>query len=89
MLTIPHAPTLSDISAVSYEGLRITTPDGKPATLAVIDDAGHVIEAGHNVELAAWNAAIESFQRFLIGHGHMRVHAAAPGQLVGVKKSVA
>lgn len=89
MITIKHTPIASDISAVSFAGLRITTPDGRPATLAVIDDAGQVIEAGRNVEVAAWNASIEAFQQFLIGHGHMRVHASPPGQLVGVKKAVA
>lgn len=87
-LSIKHAPIRSGVSAVSYAGLSITAPDGQPATLAVIDNTGNIIEAGRNVESAVWNAAIESHQQFLIGCGHMRVHSSPPA-VVGADTKVA
>lgn len=67
------APITSTISAVSFQGLSITTPDGEPATLAVIDMQGHIIESGPNVMRAVWEVAIRSYRNFLIGSGHLRV----------------
>lgn len=87
MINIKHAPIQSGISAVSYAGLAITTPDGQPATLAVIDSTGKIIEAGRNIEAAVWNAAIESHQQFLIGRGHMRVHTSPPALSEGEAKA--
>ena len=66
------------ISAVSFEGLTVTTTDGQPAKLAVIDASGQVIEAGDEVAAAAWNVAIESHHRFLIGEGYLRVYSRPP-----------
>lgn len=66
------------ISAVSYAGLSVTTADGKPAHLAVVDDDGRVLAAGDEIEKAAWEAAILAYRNFLIGKGHMRV-LAKPG----------
>lgn len=73
--TLPGAT----ISAVIFEGLTITTPDGKPARLAIIDENGQVIEAGHNVEREAWNVSIASYKNFLQGNGHLRVQTEPPG----------
>ncbi|KUZ98145.1 hypothetical protein WI40_14100 [Burkholderia ubonensis] len=67
------APLASTISAVSFQGLSITTPDGKPATLAVIDMQGRIIDSGPNVMRAVWDVAIRSYRNFLIGSGHLRV----------------
>ncbi|MEN8513212.1 hypothetical protein [Burkholderia sp. RS02] len=66
-------PISSTISAVSFQGLSITTPDGEPATLAVIDMQGRIIDSGPNVMRAVWEVAIRSYRNFLIGSGHLRV----------------
>jgi len=67
------APISSTISAVSFQGLSITTPDGEPATLAVIDMQGRIIDSGPSVVRAVWEVAIRSYRNFLIGNGHLRV----------------
>ncbi|AOJ86693.1 hypothetical protein WS87_08420 [Burkholderia sp. MSMB0856] len=67
------APISSTISAVSFQGLSISTPDGEPATLAVIDMQGRIIDSGPNVVRAVWEVAIRSYRNFLIGSGHLRV----------------
>ncbi|MDN7790483.1 hypothetical protein QZM66_23235 [Burkholderia contaminans] len=69
------APISSTISAVSFQGLSITTPNGEPATLAVIDMQGRIIDSGPNVMRAVWEVAIRSYRNFLIGSGHLRVLA--------------
>ena len=61
------------ITAASRTGLTVTTWDGKPAHLAVIDSRGRVIAAGREVEHAAWEASVLAYREFLIGQGHMRV----------------
>ncbi|HHL4079886.1 hypothetical protein [Burkholderia sola] len=65
----------STISAVSFQGLSIVTPDGNAATLAVVDQNGKVVEAGTNVMRTVWDVAIRSYRNFLIGNGHLRVLA--------------
>ncbi|KGD42089.1 putative gp52 [Burkholderia pseudomallei MSHR7343] len=62
-----------EISAISYKGLSVTTATGEPATLAVIDRDGNVVEAGPKVARAAWDVAIRSYRNFLMGTGHLRV----------------
>lgn len=78
MLTIPHNPLLSTISAIGHEGLSVTAPDDQPARLAIIDADGNVIDAGPDVAAAAWNVTIKCFQNFMIGRGYMKVWSA-PG----------
>lgn len=78
MLIIQHPPIQSDISAVSFAGLSITTPDGRAGKLAIIDENGRVIEAGNDIAAAAWNAAILAYRNFMIGKGHLRVHTSPP-----------
>lgn len=68
----------STISAVSFQGLSIVTPDGQPATLAVLDQNGKVIDAGPSVMRAVWDVAIRSYRNFLIGNGHLRVLTQPP-----------
>ncbi|MBR8351248.1 hypothetical protein KDX21_11780 [Burkholderia cenocepacia] len=63
----------STISAVSFQGLSIVSPDGNPATLAVVDQNGKIVEAGPAVTRAVWEIAIRSYRNFLIGNGHLRV----------------
>lgn len=66
------------LSGVAHEGLRVTTPDGRPAHLAVIDDDGNVLEAGDEVAREAWAVAIASYRNFLRGRGYLRVHSEPP-----------
>jgi hypothetical protein len=68
----------SEISAVSFEGLSIKTANGEPATLAILDKDGKIIEMGPTVAREAWNVAIASYKNFLIGTGHIRVHSKPP-----------
>lgn len=69
----------SVISAAAHEGLTVTTRDGRPARIAIIDEHGTVIEAGDAVAEEAWNVAIASYKNFLQGMGHLRVHTKPPG----------
>jgi hypothetical protein len=69
----------SVISAVVHEGLTVTTRDGKPAKLAIIDESGNVVEMGEDVAREAWNVSIASFMKLLEGVGHLRVHTKPPG----------
>lgn len=69
----------SVIGAVSYAGFHVTTATGEPATLAVLDKDGNVIDAGASVSIAAWNVAITTYRNFLKGAGHLRVHSKPPG----------
>lgn len=69
----------SVIGAIAYAGFTVTTPDGRPATLAVIDQDGNVIESGPSVNIAAWNVAVTAYRNFLKGNGHVRVQVSPPG----------
>ena len=69
----------SRISATVSEGFTTTTADGKPARLAIIDEAGNVIEAGPDVAWAAWKVCIEVQENFWEGQGHLVVHSSPPG----------
>ncbi|KVE26452.1 hypothetical protein WS67_15860 [Burkholderia singularis] len=62
-----------EISAVSYEGLSVKTSTGEPATLAVVDARGNVLDASPDVARAAWNVSIRSYRNFLMGSGYLRV----------------
>lgn len=70
----------STISAVSFQGLSIETPDGNPATLAVLDQNGKVIDAGPAVSRAVWEIAIRSYRNFLCAQGFLRVRTVSPDQ---------
>lgn len=59
-------------SATSHEGLSVTTADGKPAQLAVLDGSGGVITAGQEVAAAVYEVSIRSYREFLIGKGHIK-----------------
>ncbi|MCP1289862.1 hypothetical protein NK214_06615 [Chromobacterium sp. S0633] len=69
----------AQLSAVIFEGLTAKTADGRPARIAIVDDAGNIIEDGTAVAEEVWNVAIASYKNFLIGEGHMRVHTSPPG----------
>ncbi|KGB99102.1 MULTISPECIES: hypothetical protein [Burkholderia] len=72
------AAIASTISAVSSQGLSIVTPDGNPATLAVIDQNGKIIGACPSVMRAVRDVATRSSRNFLIGDGHLRVLTQPP-----------
>lgn len=80
MIDIPEDGSIDcDISAVIFEGLSVTTPDGRPAMLAIVDENGQVVEAGNAVAQHTWNTVLGSYRNFLIGQGHIRVHTKPPG----------
>lgn len=66
------------ISAVSHEGLSVTI-DGKPARLAVINEAGEVVIAGPQVAREAESVAVNNYRQFLQGKGYLRVVGKAMG----------
>lgn len=67
--TLAHA----QISGVAHQGLTVTTADGRPARLAIIDEAGNVLEAGPEVATEAWSVTLATYRNFLIGQGHLVV----------------
>lgn len=80
MIGIPKIGTLkqSVISGVCHEGLTISTKDGRPARLAVIDADGNIIDAGPEVAREAWNVTLAIYKNFLIGYGHLRIFSRPP-----------
>ena len=73
------APLKSSISSTAnLDGFSITTPNGKPATLAIVDQDGNVVEAGPDVSLAAWKISILSYRMFLTGRAYIRVKTVPP-----------
>lgn len=81
MILIPEPTPLEHarISAAVHEGLRVTTADGKPGRLAIVDEHGQLIEAGPEVTRNVWWLACTVLRNFLEGEGHIRVHAGPPG----------
>lgn len=88
MIGIPETGTLQQgcISANVSSGYQLTTADGRPARLAIIDADGNVVEAGDAVAREAWNVCIAAQKNFWIGQGHLVVHSAPPG-LAGSQKA--
>lgn len=62
-----------------YNGFTVTTRDGKPARLAIIDEAGNIIDSGTAVARECWQIAINVHTNFLRGTGHIIVHSTPPG----------
>ncbi|GJH25802.1 MULTISPECIES: hypothetical protein [Caballeronia] len=69
----------SVISARAWEGFTITTEDGRPATLAVVDDAGHIVESGPELVDELWDVAVLSYRRFLVGETALHVWSSPSG----------
>lgn len=63
----------ADLSANAF-GIEAKTKDGKPARLAIVDESGSVLEAGENVQKAAWLLMLLARRNFLEGNGHVRVY---------------
>lgn len=70
----------SRISATISTGFKVTTADGKPARLAIVDESGQLIEAGEAVAWAAWRVCIEAQENFWQGEGYLVVHAGPPDE---------
>jgi hypothetical protein len=69
------------ISAVAHEGLSVSI-DGKPARLAIIDDAGNIVAAGPDVAREAEAVSINIYREMWQARGHLRV-MSKPIQTVG------
>lgn len=63
----------AEISAVTHQGLTVKLADGSTGRLAIIDEAGAVVDASPAVAREAWLVSIASYKNFLVGHGHLRV----------------
>lgn len=63
------------LSATCFQPFDVTTKDGKPARVAIIDADGNIIEAGPAVANELWNLMTNVYKQFLIGKGHVRVFA--------------
>jgi hypothetical protein len=79
-VTTPGHLSTATIGGGAFRGYEVQTADGKPATLAVIDESGHIVESGPQVAEEAWVVAVLAYQRFLEGEGRLRV-VSAPGAL--------
>lgn len=64
-----------EISAVTFEGFTVKTATGEPATLAVIDKDGNIVEMGATVAHELWSVAILAYRNFLKGEGYLRVRS--------------
>ncbi|WP_081085100.1 hypothetical protein [Burkholderia territorii] len=67
------------LCASGQRGLTATTGDGRPATLAVVDLDGRVIESGPAVGDEAWNVVVHAYRLFLQGRGYLKVYATPEG----------
>ena len=67
------------IEARFYQGLSVSLPDGGKARLAIIDEAGNIIDDSPLVAREAFNVSMQCFKNFMIGNGHMRVLTEPPG----------
>ena len=63
----------SIMSGRCFEPLSVTTRDGRPARIAIIDDQGCIIDAGDAVAKEAWNVMVAVYKNYLVGQGHVRV----------------
>ena len=62
----------AQLTGTIYNEFTVTTRDGKPARLAIID-------AGTAVARECWQIAINVHTNFLRGTGHIIVHSTPPG----------
>ncbi|WP_233854304.1 hypothetical protein [Paraburkholderia sp. HD33-4] len=67
------------IAAQGWEGFTITTDDGHPATLAVVDERGQIIESGPELVSELWAVAVMSYRRFLIKEKALKVWSEPSG----------
>jgi len=75
-------PTINGayMKATVSTGFTVTSPDGKPARMAIVDEHGNILAAGDDVSWAAWRVCVEVQENFWAGQGHLVVHACPPGR---------
>lgn len=73
--TMQHAVA----SGTPWGGLTLTLRDGRRAHLAIIDDAGQVIESGRSVEAAVWHTVLHVHMDFLFETGKVEIFTTPPG----------
>ena len=69
----------AQLTGTIWSGLTVTTRDGKPALLAIIDEAGNIIESGPAVARECWNVVLQVHRNYLQDKGHLIVHSTPPG----------
>ncbi|WP_233867258.1 hypothetical protein [Paraburkholderia adhaesiva] len=67
------------MSANGQPGLTVTTVDGHPATLAVLDETGHVLHSGPAVGEEAWSVVVHAYRLFWQGQGYLKVYGTPEG----------
>ncbi|MEX3950581.1 hypothetical protein AB4Y45_25585 [Paraburkholderia sp. EG287A] len=78
-----NAPVLrhSTVTALMWERFTITGDDGRPATLAILDEDGHVLDAGPQVAHELWELAVLAYRQYLVGEGLLRIYSTPEGLL--------
>lgn len=71
----------ADISAVIHQGLTIRLRDGRMGRLAIVDEAGQIVDDTPEVAKEAWFVSIAAYKNFLIGKGHLRVRSGPVPQI--------
>lgn len=59
------------INAKVDQGISISTPEGEPLSLAVVDQQGNILATGGSVTKAVFNAAVKAYDDFWQGNGHL------------------
>ncbi|MFP4891265.1 hypothetical protein [Paraburkholderia sp. EG304] len=79
----PSGPVLkhSIVTALMWERYTIQAADGRPATLAIIDEDGAVLDAGPEVAQEIWDLAILAYRQYLVGEGVLRIYSTPEGLL--------
>lgn len=75
------------ITGAIWRGLVVTTRDGKPAKLAIVDENGTVIEDGPAVARECWNIVLQVHRNYLMDVGYLIVHSSPPGIGIPIKES--
>ncbi|MFZ7338069.1 hypothetical protein ACLS0R_17715 [Comamonas jiangduensis] len=63
------------IQAVAHEGLSVTI-NGRPGTLAILNEQGQVVATGKAVAQETEAVAINCYKSMLRGQGHLRTLSA-------------
>lgn len=53
------------------EGLAVFDTTGRQLNLAVVDESGRILQTGPDVTKAVFSAAVEAYDNFWKGYGHM------------------
>lgn len=71
--TTRHIGCRADHQHEQLSGVEHLDVGRRPATLAVIDMNGRIIDSGPNVMRAVWEVAIAAYRNSLMRTGHLRV----------------